>query len=523
MYFKKILTILIISVMIAVIFAACKDDEDDDTQPTTTTATTTVSDGEITPVPVVQESDEMARILPNLPDMNWGEYTFKVLTLEWEESSELAIWQSRDIAAEEETGDPINDAVYRRNRTLEEKYNFTVKQVFPANLTAPASISMSNPAGDGSSFLTFIRTAIAAGDNYFDAVSMPFAILPIAAQEGLFIDLFDLYYLDFEKPWWNQNAVKSFSILNKLFFTIGDFTLVNRDTISVMLFNKQLIADLQLENPYELVRNGEWTLRKLSEMARAAAADLNGNGTMDLDNDRFGFISSTFSDWALRTGAGVRFADIDADGLPFLIFGREIDYSATYAVHDIMNADFTWNVWNDINYRNHRVSRPERVFTEDRGLFMGATVRTIENLRGAETDFGILPMPWFDENQREWYLDPMGGFGSAMAIPIFHDFDALDKIGFMLEAISAESMYTIIPAHHDVQLHGKFIRDEESSEMLDIIFSSLVWDTGMFYGWGGFDITGAAASGRVASVWERNLGRTESAMQATVNAFEHLD
>ena len=94
-----------ISVMTAAICTAC--DEEDDT-PTTTAEksaeTTTASGEQNSPA---QESDETAKILPNLPDVDWEGYTFKILTLEWEDSPEWAMWQSRDIMAEEETGDPI--------------------------------------------------------------------------------------------------------------------------------------------------------------------------------------------------------------------------------------------------------------------------------------------------------------------------------------------------------------------------------------------------------------------------------
>jgi hypothetical protein len=109
-----------------------------------------------------------------------------------------------------------------------------------------------------------------------------------------------------------------------------------------------------------------------------------------------------------------------------------------------------------------------------------------------------------------------------MAIPAFHDYESLDRVGFMLEAISAESRYTVIPAHHDVQLQGKFIRDEESSEMLDIIFNSVVWDPSDLYPWVGGQVWFSVSSGKLASTWESYLGRTESAIQKTIDAFEHI-
>ena len=184
-FFKKILTILLISLITAATFAACNDDEDDNI-----TTTTTDSDGETAPVNEV-EVDGIVRLLPNLSDYDWGGYTFRVLAVPPVTDN----WGTRDIAAEEQTGEPINDAVYKRNSILEEKYNFTIEQLFTDNVSF----------GTGPQAL--IRRAVAAGDNYFDAVSIIPNISASLAQEGLFVNLFGVPHLDFEKPWWDKSAV----------------------------------------------------------------------------------------------------------------------------------------------------------------------------------------------------------------------------------------------------------------------------------------------------------------------------
>jgi len=104
---KKIVAVLIINVTIAAVFAACTDKKNDDTTTTTTATTATTTDGENAPVQGGVETT--TRIQPNLPDYDWGGYTFRVLTADWGPQAE--IWTSRDIVAEAETGDPLNDAV----------------------------------------------------------------------------------------------------------------------------------------------------------------------------------------------------------------------------------------------------------------------------------------------------------------------------------------------------------------------------------------------------------------------------
>ena len=57
----------------------------------------------------------------------------------------------------------------------------------------------------------------------------------------------------------------------------------------------------------------------------------------------------------------------------------------------------------------------------------------------------------------------------------------------ILEALAAESKYTLKPAFYDISLKGKMIRDEESEEMLDLIFDSKIYDLGWLYQIGGYN------------------------------------
>ena len=51
----------------------------------------------------------------------------------------------------------------------------------------------------------------------------------------------------------------------------------------------------------------------------------------------------------------------------------------------------------------------------------------------------------------------------------------------MLEALACESYKTVTPAYYEKTLVGKYVRDEESADMIDIILSTRVYDLGWFY------------------------------------------
>ncbi len=53
-----------------------------------------------------------------------------------------------------------------------------------------------------------------------------------------------------------------------------------------------------------------------------------------------------------------------------------------------------------------------------------------------------------------------------------------ERPSIILDALAAESTDTVVKAYYDVALKGKYTRDEESVEMLDLIFANRIFDLG---------------------------------------------
>ena len=93
-------------------------------------------------------------------------------------------------------------------------------------------------------------------------------------------------------------------------------------------------------------------------------------------------------------------------------------------------------------------------------------------------NFGILPYPKWDESQSIYHSQAWNGY-SVMAIP--KDARNLEKTAVMTGALNAASKQQVIPAFYDKALKGKFTRDEESADMLDIIRDGISFQFGYFY------------------------------------------
>ena len=113
---KRILSLALILSLLAVSFAACGSDDAE--------APVTASGDAGTAETAAAETGE-PRIDPGLPERDFEGYNFRVLT----KGTTNVHWKSRDIAAEAQNGEPINDAVYARNLKVGEQYNFTFLDV----------------------------------------------------------------------------------------------------------------------------------------------------------------------------------------------------------------------------------------------------------------------------------------------------------------------------------------------------------------------------------------------------------
>ncbi|MCL2519305.1 MAG: hypothetical protein FWF15_12150, partial [Oscillospiraceae bacterium] len=103
-----------------------------------------------------------------------------------------------------------------------------------------------------------------------------------------------------------------------------------------------------------------------------------------------------------------------------------------------------------------------------------------------------------------------------------------ERAGVFMDAFTAISGEVLMPAYYKISLEGKFTRDEDSIEMLDIIRDGRVFDRSVLFNWGGFYsaiITyGTGREGtNPASVFEKNAGKVEAAIAKTIDAYNSMD
>ena len=142
-----------------------------------------------------------------------------------------------------------------------------------------------------------------------------------------------------------------------------------------------------------------------------------------------------------------------------------------------------------------------------------------------ESNFGIVPIPKYDENQENYHSLVNPFTGVLLGVP--KSADDLERVSIILEALAAESKYTLQPAYYDVVLQRKYVRDDESSEMLDIIFGSRVYDIGGFYSFGNitvdFNTLVSKYDTNIMSYYEKRIGQMEKAIDKIVGIFQSME
>ena len=119
-------------------------------------------------------------------------------------------------------------------------------------------------------------------------------------------------------------------------------------------------------------------------------------------------------------------------------------------------------------------------FTSGEFVFVTSQIQVLmsDELRNCEDEYGVLPLPKYDEAQTEYYTLVDGG-ADILTVPATAQ--NLEMIGAAVEIMSAFSYNHVVPTYIDIGLEQKGTRDEESVKMLRQILDSRVIDFGYLY------------------------------------------
>ena len=367
--------------------------------------------------------------------------------------------------ATEQTGDIVDDAIYNRNRAIEDRLN--VKLEYLSNTSV-------NFWDDRNIYMDTVRASVLANDGSIDIAAGLSNIMPYLAQDGMFVNLLrgDIPYLNFDSPWWPAELTDELSVQGRMYMTSGEACLGVIKGMMCFYFNKDMIEQYKLENPYELVTSGKWTLDKLDEMASSVYNDINGNTKVD-EEDNFGFIIANENHAPnFLLACGYRLTEPDSQGLPKYALGSEKIVSLLDRLVNIMKKDgFAAKLDGKDAYST--------TFINGKALFTTGEFQNAETFRDLGFDYGIIPYPKLDENQSDYITSSRATYSLLGITVTASDIDAAAAV---LEASASENYRSVTPVYFEKALKVKYSRDDVSSQMFDIIKSHISFDFGVVHG-----------------------------------------
>lgn len=403
----------------------------------------------------ISTSNEKTSNLPT--DFDCEGYNFKIL----KQSQDKIAWSLNTFGVTEDNGEVLNDTFAKRNREVTEKYNFTIEE----------TEIESTP-------INTIRQMVLADDDEYDAALIAFHTEK-SANDGTYYNLYDLPYLDLTQDCWNQSLIRDLTSNGELYFLSGDIIVSDDDGLMINIYNKPLGEDYKFENLYDVVREGRWTYEYKLNLMRQVSDDLNNDGVYDT-NDRLGML------YADNSAANVYFASAKT-----YLFTRTEDsaeftgdseraYTLYETIQNILTDKSIAYDWSNIKENSSQVII--NMIDQKQVLFLDIGLHFVRrNLRDLEADYSILPMPKLDEEQDNYYT-MMNESMTHILIPA--SITQPEKVGFILEAL-AENSEDISETYYKTCIEGKYVRDTESVEMLNIASQNIIYDLGFINDFGG--------------------------------------
>ncbi|MBQ8642562.1 MAG: hypothetical protein IJ480_10135 [Clostridia bacterium] len=453
---KKNVFVLLLAGLLAMQTVSCGGTE------TETDLTADTAAGEMESVEV--ETEPETTPLEALGTADMGGMTFHIMDAN-------DYWDMHvNIHSGEQTGEPINDAVYERDALVAENYNTVI--TYQQELAGNGNTAFKNSVTAGDNNYNLIYTiALGSGLSSLTSAGMLYDLNSISSGD-------DAYW---GNTWWSPLMYDTMQLNGKFYYTTGDIAACVYQAPSCVFYNATmgLDYDQNVEDLYNMVLEGKWTYDVLGTMSEGLNEDLNGDNMYAQEDDFAGIIiqqKDKDCTNGLLVSCGISMSALDESGTLTVDLMNDKTVSAIEMLNDLLYSPAY----------THETTKASThyMFPEGRGLFLVHKVETATAaLRDMEDDFAILPMPKYDEAQDSYYSLISGWVHCFVGMP--KTLTDPESNGFITEALARAAYQLVRPAAYETTLKGKAARDEQSSQMLDLIFNSLYMDFNCLYDFGG--------------------------------------
>ena len=363
--------------------------------------------------------------------------------------------------------DTLYDAIYYRNKTVEDRLGITITTHQEAGAYA-YRVEWNNT----------LRNAVNTQTGDFDVAAIYLSQGTPLAVEGMYYNVIDFPHINLDQPWWNQNLREELTLFDTLYYLAGDIAITETTQTFTMFYNKNLFDKYYGADGidlYKVVEDNKWTIDYMYDLVAPIHEDVDGDGTVN-DGDLVGFWASTpekqqsgNDGWIAACGINIT---TKVNGIPELTFYSERTLRAYDAVKKL-----------SINCPGTLVHDAPQLtsFSNGNQMFMRGSLNSGSNLREMKDSYGVLPMPMLEENQDGGYATTVGNVASLVTILSSLPEERKELVGATLELMAAESYKQVTPAYFEIALKTKYAESKEDSDMYDRILNSIKFSFGYCY------------------------------------------
>ena len=355
------------------------------------------------------------------------------------------------ITVDDLTGDVFNDAIYNRQVSVQDKFNVKIVEHNHIDVTPALIASVTANTSDYAFGFQIFNDEITLFSNHFC------------------IGVSDMPVFDLSQPWWDQGAIEDLSINGKMYYGFSDMGFGHYDSNVLLYYNGKFLTDHHLTSPYDLYKEGKWTMDAMKEMMSAVASDENGDGKMSEADDITGLVGRMGHYMPMLAASNLSILDWDDENGTMIFDVMDEDVMAL--------GDKIAEIILDKSISMPEKNTAQAMFKQGQALFYSHVIGEYRNLRDQEDDYGLITWPTLRENMsgRMYTMSP-----EAYFIPA--DCPDEERLATLIDAMNMYSYDYVIDDYVERSVIGKGARDQQSAEIIREHFYKRAFDLASAFG-----------------------------------------
>ena len=361
-------------------------------------------------------------------------------------------------------------------------------------------------------------TADKAGSKLADILVATMRQQQVLMGTGLLRDLNTISGLNLHDSCWDQAVRRDMQVYGKNGMAVPTLDGVAAHA-QVLFFNKRLAKQVgsSATRLYTLAANGSWTFKEMQGLARKALKDLDGNDiAYPKATDQYGFTSADNeydAAYALFKSQGGCFSKTEADG----------QYRYSLSDNQSVTALRTMQTWFlkdksvlPVGRMGNDTWQGRNAFQNGRVLFLSAPVSMADELAAMTDDWGLLPYPKADPDDR--YVSTVADSLQGLCVPRQVKGAALQHTAAVMQAVARQ--LEKVQNEQAADRKKSLYRDAHIPQMLEMVKEAATVDFCQFGDMGNGGSTVVKRLLNNASVTPTELATAEKDnAQTHMNAF----